>query len=106
MFRRKSRLLLVLWVRESASRAPASRAAHWPDALRFVNPSATSTTPSSRNCTRGTAMKLDTLAAELYDQILQIPLIDPHTHIDPLRPASRTVDDILGYHYYTELAHS
>src|SRR2546423_4042341 len=51
-------------------------------------------------------MKLDTLAAELYDQILQIPLIDPHTHIDPHKPAARSLDDILGYHYYTELAHS
>jgi glucuronate isomerase len=51
-------------------------------------------------------MKYDTLAAELYDQILQIPLIDPHTHIDPHRPAAKSLDDILGYHYYTELAHS
>ena len=51
-------------------------------------------------------MKYDTLAAELYDQILQIPLIDPHTHIDPHRPAAKGLDDILGYHYYTELAHS
>ena len=51
-------------------------------------------------------MKHDLLAAELYDQILQIPLIDPHTHIDPHRPAAKGLDDILGYHYYTELAHS
>ncbi|MFO0876583.1 MAG: glucuronate isomerase [Gemmataceae bacterium] len=51
-------------------------------------------------------MSMDALAASLYDQILQIPLIDPHTHINPLRPASRSLDDILGYHYYTELAHS
>ncbi|MGH7222847.1 MAG: glucuronate isomerase, partial [Gemmataceae bacterium] len=36
----------------------------------------------------------------------RIPLIDPHSHINPHRPASRTLDDILGYHYYTELAHS
>ena len=33
-------------------------------------------------------------------------LIDPHTHIKPLQPASQTLADILGYHYYTELAHS
>ena len=32
--------------------------------------------------------------------------IDPHTHINPLAPASATLADILGYHYYTELAHS
>ena len=31
---------------------------------------------------------------------------DPHTHIDPHRPAARHFDEILGYHYYTELAHS
>lgn len=54
----------------------------------------------------GSVMKLDALAAALYDQILQIPLIDPHTHIDPHRPAARSLDEILGYHYYTELAHS
>src|SRR6516225_6909645 len=42
----------------------------------------------------------------LYDEICRIPLIDPHTHIDPLRPAARTLADILGYHYYTELAHA
>ncbi len=42
----------------------------------------------------------------LYDEICRIPLIDPHSHIDPHRPAARSLDDILGYHYYTELAHS
>src|SRR5262245_16010466 len=33
-------------------------------------------------------------------------IIDPHTHINPHAPASRNLSDILGYHYYTELAHS
>jgi glucuronate isomerase len=42
----------------------------------------------------------------LYDEICRIPLIDPHSHIDPHRPTARSLDDILGYHYYTELAHS
>jgi glucuronate isomerase len=42
----------------------------------------------------------------LYDEICRIPLIDPHSHIDPHRPAARSLDDVLGYHYYTELAHS
>jgi glucuronate isomerase len=51
-------------------------------------------------------MLQDTLAQELYDEIRHIPLIDPHSHIDPHRPVSRGLDDILGYHYYTELAHS
>lgn len=48
----------------------------------------------------------DRLALDLYSEICRIPLIDPHSHINPHRPASRGLDDILGYHYYTELAHS
>jgi len=51
-------------------------------------------------------MLTDSLARDLYAEICAIPLIDPHTHIDPHRPTARTLDDILGYHYYTELAHS
>ncbi len=51
-------------------------------------------------------MKADNLVHDLCAEINRIPLIDPHTHIDPLRAASRSLDDILGYHYYTELAHS
>jgi glucuronate isomerase len=51
-------------------------------------------------------MLQDTLDRELYAEICRIPLIDPHSHIDPHRPVSRGLDDILGYHYYTELAHS
>src|SRR6516162_242683 len=51
-------------------------------------------------------MHNDTLADGLYAEICKIPLIDPHSHIDPHRPTSKTIDDILGYHYYTELAHS
>jgi len=51
-------------------------------------------------------MAADTLVQDLCTEICQIPLIDPHSHIDPHRPAARTLDDILGYHYYTELAHS
>jgi glucuronate isomerase len=49
---------------------------------------------------------VDTLLDALYEQIAELPLVDPHTHINPLRPAARSLDDILGYHYYTELAHS
>src|SRR5262245_13751735 len=48
----------------------------------------------------------DNLYRDLYAALCAIPLIDPHSHIDPLRPVSRSLDDILGYHYYTELAHS
>ncbi len=48
----------------------------------------------------------DRLTEYLYSEICQIQLIDPHSHIDPHKPTSRTLEDILGYHYYTELAHS
>jgi glucuronate isomerase len=48
----------------------------------------------------------DRLARELETEINRIPLIDPHSHINPHRAAARNLDDILGYHYYTELAHS
>jgi glucuronate isomerase len=42
----------------------------------------------------------------IYEAIAAIRLIDPHTHINPHAPASSTLADLLGYHYYTELAHS
>src|SRR5947199_2853667 len=48
----------------------------------------------------------DRLTQDLYNALCDLPLIDPHSHIDPHKPAARTLDDILGYHYYTELAHS
>jgi glucuronate isomerase len=51
-------------------------------------------------------MAADSLTSDLYKALCAIPLIDPHSHIDPRRPTSRNLDDILGYHYYTELAHS
>src|SRR5919109_330761 len=51
-------------------------------------------------------MLYDHLAQDLYAEICHIPLIDPHSHINPHQPTSRTLDDILGYHYYTELAHA
>ena len=48
----------------------------------------------------------DPLHQTIYAEICRIPIIDPHTHINPHQPAARSIDDILGYHYYTELAHS
>ena len=50
-------------------------------------------------------MSLD-LRRRIFDALDALDLIDPHTHINPLSPASTTLADILGYHYYTELAHS
>jgi len=46
------------------------------------------------------------LIAEILEPLESMRLIDPHTHINPLHAASSTLADILGYHYYTELAHS
>ena len=46
------------------------------------------------------------LRRRLFAELDQLVLVDPHTHINPLDPASHTLADILGYHYYTELAHS
>jgi glucuronate isomerase len=46
------------------------------------------------------------LQNRLYQELDSLILIDPHTHINPLRPASINLADMLGYHYYTELVHS
>ena len=46
------------------------------------------------------------LRARLFAALDAVRLIDPHTHINAHAPASTTLADILGYHYYTELAHS
>ena len=46
------------------------------------------------------------LSNRLCDELTKLVLIDPHTHINPHSPASKTLADIMGYHYYTELAHS
>jgi glucuronate isomerase len=48
----------------------------------------------------------DQLRSRLFEALDAQVLIDPHTHINALSPASTTLADILGYHYYTELAHS
>jgi len=46
------------------------------------------------------------LRQRLFDELNRLVLIDPHTHINPHAPAASTLADLLGYHYYTELAHS
>jgi glucuronate isomerase len=48
----------------------------------------------------------DPATRELLDEMERWPIFDPHSHIDPLRPAARNLDEVLGYHYYTELCHS
>jgi len=49
---------------------------------------------------------MSNLEQDLFHALCQIPLIDSHSHIDPLSPTARSLDDLLGYHYFTELAHS
>ncbi len=49
---------------------------------------------------------MTSLHQRLFDELERLPLVDPHSHINPHAPASRTLADIMGYHYYTELAHS
>ena len=46
------------------------------------------------------------LRQRIYEELHSLVLIDPHTHINPHAPAAENLADILGYHYYTELAHS
>lgn len=46
------------------------------------------------------------LRARLFAELDSIRLIDPHSHIEPQTAASKTLADIMGYHYYTELCHS
>jgi glucuronate isomerase len=48
----------------------------------------------------------EALRRRLFDELNALTIVDPHTHINPHAPASKTLVDILGYHYYTELAHS
>lgn len=46
------------------------------------------------------------LQRRIFEQLDNLVLIDPHTHINPHQPTSQSLADFLGYHYYTELAHS
>lgn len=48
----------------------------------------------------------DSTRQTIDEALAAIRLIDPHTHINPHAPAAATLADLLGYHYYTELAHS
>jgi glucuronate isomerase len=53
-----------------------------------------------------TTLPPDPAARELFQEMARWPIFDPHSHIDARSPAARNLDEILGYHYYTELAHS
>ncbi len=46
------------------------------------------------------------LCRRLQEAIRDLPAIDCHSHVDPRSPHATALGDLLGYHYYTELAHS
>ncbi len=62
--------------------------------------------PGPMPMTATTSVPADPAARELFEEMARWPIYDPHSHINPHRPAARHLDEILGYHYYTELAHS
>jgi glucuronate isomerase len=49
---------------------------------------------------------MNDLETRLLDEILGIRAIDCHSHVPPESPHAQSLGDLLGYHYYTELAHS
>jgi glucuronate isomerase len=49
-------------------------------------------------------MLLDPLAQDLYTEFTRIPIVDTHTHLDPHQPTARSLDDLLRYHHYPDLA--
>lgn len=66
----------------------------------------TANEPEARDRPMPTQHPADPLARELFEEMARWPIFDPHSHIDPHRPAARNFDEVLDYHYYTELAHS
>jgi len=46
------------------------------------------------------------LERRLAGRIADIPVVDVHSHVPSAAPCARTLRDLLGYHYFTELAHS
>ncbi len=46
------------------------------------------------------------LEERLLEEIMTIPVVDVHSHVPAQAPVAENLGDLLGYHYYTELAHS
>jgi glucuronate isomerase len=46
------------------------------------------------------------LVSLLLSRLREMPVCDPHTHVRPDQPVAAHLGDLLGYHYYTELANS
>ena len=51
-------------------------------------------------------MPADSAAADILTALERLPILDVHSHVDPHAPVAANLGDILGYHYYTELARS
>jgi glucuronate isomerase len=51
-------------------------------------------------------MPTSELETRLFEQIAAIRAIDCHSHVPADNPHAHSLGDLLGYHYYTELAHS
>ncbi len=46
------------------------------------------------------------LRRRLREEIMVMPALDVHSHVPARAPFAASLRDLLGYHYYTELAHS
>lgn len=46
------------------------------------------------------------LSDRLLAEIMEIGALDVHSHVPAAEPFARSLRELLGYHYYTELAHS
>ncbi|MCW8131073.1 MAG: glucuronate isomerase [Planctomycetota bacterium] len=46
------------------------------------------------------------LVSTLFREFRKLPICDPHTHVPWDKPCALHLGDLLGYHYYTELANS
>jgi len=46
------------------------------------------------------------LVSRLLNELRQMPICDPHSHVRQDQPVAQCLGDLLGYHYYTELANS
>lgn len=46
------------------------------------------------------------LKSEILNELEKIPILCIHSHIDPHNPVAENLADLVGYHYYTELANS
>lgn len=49
---------------------------------------------------------MNDLQRRLQDEVFRVRAIDCHSHVEVRSPHARSLADLLGYHYYTELAHS